>query len=1676
MRIAALAGSTCVVLCVVLISGPAFSQCSPSFNISGPDATGVITVTASASGGCFRTATFTRNGDGWVPFGANPSWGDGVPLQRPVFVGCDTPGTYTCVMTESCNHDENNSCTYPNPPATQQATYVVSPRKPFAKLKLDSANSRIEVDYGYGVQVGDMQLEIDHGGFARVNNGDCFHLQGTCYINIDMACTGQGSTSAHSYEVALNSCPQDLYEHSGPLIVPGTLCIDPPKDDTNCKPKEDDDPKCPDCASKCVGKPLDVASGDVSVSVPLFTIGQSPLPLSFDLSYHSLAPSYPLAVSSPISSGWSHTFSSTMRTADPVNLPNRLMLVTPRGMRYYFDKATSTKWLPVKPLGSRDWIDLVNGEYILRKPDGSETHYDSATGNWKKTRDRWGNAITGTYDTNGHLATITDSENRSITLAYTGASIASVTLPTGELWTLSYSNGNLTSITDPINTAPWRTFEYVSDSHGATRLLSAMRDAAGVLLEGHTYDSSDRGITSVSEGGRESLSVAYDTPSVGQTRVTEAIDSTTTRDMTFSVVAQKGEYYITALDGACSSCGGGSDHQAYTYDSAGQVATHVYSSGSSNSTTTSYTYDNFGNVLSKTEATGTALERTFNYEYTDKYWPTFNTRVSEQGATGNVKTTDYAWNDASETQLTTTETGHLPSGAVESLTTVLAFDTAHRLLSVDGSRTDVSDVTSYAYYGDTDADSSLRGRLHTVANALGHVTTLENYDVFGTARKSTDPNGIVTLRTTDARGRTTAVTNQAVSGDPNESNDYVSTYSFDTRDRLTETVSPRGLHTKYGYEDGTNRLTDTTLIDLDGYERDRHHVAYDLTGLKTLEQDQSCTSPALTCTSWSVKREETYKYDGNRRLIEVDHSGDKVLYGYDSDGMLTSVQDENHTSPNTTYSYDTLHRLTTVSQTLAGASNNAVATQYAYDAQDNLTSVTDPNGNATTYVYDDFHRLQTQTSPVTATTTYSYDPAGNLTSSTDANAATTTRVYDALNRVTSAVSAGSSSTETVTWTYDGTSPYALGRLMTMTDPTGSTTYSYDRRGLLRSEQRDLGGATYTTSYAYDNDANRTAITYPTGAMLTYTYDFADRPFSVVWPSLGVSIVSAAVYRPFGPLSTLVYGNGATRTITYDTRYRVTENLLTAYGGSTIADYTYSNDGAGNITAIHDATDTSYDRTFTYDDLNRLLTANTGSSLWQAGSYSYDAMGNILSRSLGMSPADDGQVLSRPGKRVSLFGVSGQVDQLFFNYQGTTPKLTNVRSTQLPANDGTVLSVPRRHGASTAATNELMHSVQYDAAGNETQYFVQRIYSPRNLLASVIDNSSDDGNHHIDYGYDGREVRVSRNEGPNPTGDAKRYYVYTPELQLLEITDDDTANVWSQRAHTFASPLPGNHLFVWFGGQPVAEWGPPRTADSVALSRHRPPVPLTATSLFLTFTDHLGTPLLQFTTSGDVVWRAEYEPYGNVWSMRKGSRLDQPLRFPGQDMSMTWEGGEENYNIFRWYRAGWGRYTQNDPMDALLPLAHYGYATENPIRFKDGLGLWCGSGKSEKYTPEFDWMLFDTLYLSDPCEHHDCCYESCGAVKNDCDWALYADIGKECAKINKLLYVNCKMVAWMYYTAVQELGQSAFDDAQKHCTMCQKKLPPQSPMWGGSGPPPPPPGWGSPPTLCKPNQWKGMGPK
>src|SRR5207248_11565583 len=50
--------------------------------------------------------------------------------------------------------------------------------------------------------------------------------------------------------------------------------------------------------------------------------------------------------------------------------------------------------------------------------------------------------------------------------------------------------------------------------------------------------------------------------------------------------------------------------------------------------------------------------------------------------------------------------------------------------------------------------------------------------------------------------------------------------------------------------------------------------------------------------------------------------------------------------------------------------------------------------------------------------------------------------------------------------------------------------------------------------------------------------------------------------------------------------------------------------------------------------------------------------------------------------------------------------------------------------------------------------------------------------------------------------------------------------------------------------------------------------------------------------------------------------------------------EREYNIFRWYRSGWGRYTQTDPIRFAGGLNLFRYAGANPLRNTDRRGLVC----------------------------------------------------------------------------------------------------------------------------------------
>jgi RHS repeat-associated protein len=1051
---------------------------------------------------------------------------------------------------------------------------------------------------------------------------------------------------------------------------------------------------CPYCQGGApglgVGGPIHIGSGDVALTVPLFTLAQEPLALAFALSYHSGTPLYPALLSSPVGLGWTHSFAQTLRPADPSG--HVLYHLTAEGFESLYTQTGSATWIASSPGELRGTVRLAGSQYQLTDLDGTVTAFDAATGLWLATTDRWGNALVGGYNGSGQLATVTDAAGRQIALSYSGGQLSQIALPDGELWRLGYTGAELTSLFDPLHAGatPWKSFAYGADSHGVVRLLTAVSDEAGVLLEAHGYNAADRGTSSVSAGGRDAVSVQYGASLANPVVVTHTIDGAASQVASFSLTYQRGRYLLLTVQGTCATCGGAtSDQQSLTYT----TDNHVQSRTDGNGNVTSYAYNADGNVTAMTEAVGTPLARTTSYSYGYAPWPNFRTGIDEPSAAkpGARRLTTLSWSSPAglETSLVTAESGFLTPGDAgpTTYTTTRAFDARHRLLSVTGPRTDLLQKTSYSYYPDADPSADRRGRVQAMTDPSGLVTTFDGYDEFGTARSATDPNGVATQRATDGRGRIVSQTVKAVPGNPAEAVDYTSAWSYDGRDRLLRTLLPRGNGTSFGYEDGTNRRLDTIRLDGAGNQLERHHLTLNSIGDTVLEEDQGCGVPSPSCSSWTTRRSEGYAYDADNRLHAILHpvpAGSQLVRTYDADGFLAAVQDENHGAPNLRYSYDALHRVSAVAQTLAGAPAGVATTGYAYDARDNLAAVTDPNGNTTRYQYDDFRRLARQDSPVTGTTLYAYDPAGNLTSTTDARGAVTQHTYDASNRLLTSVSQlAGAATETVTYAYDSAAlgSFGKGRLAQMSDPSGTTLYGYERRGLLASENRTLLDTAYATAYRYDANGNRSGITYPSGRQVAYTFDFADRPAGAAAGS--TVFVASASYLPFGPESQLAFGNGTVQSRAYDLRYRPVENRLDG-GSGPIADYLYGEDAVGNITSIHDALDATFNRDFAYDDLHRLTGASTGTSLWGPGGYSYDAMGNLLSLALGTTRAAT------------------------FSYNGALPTLASVME------------------------NGTTRAVTYDAAGNEVGVGTGSFtYSARNLL------TTGDG---LSYTYDGRGVR------------------------------------------------------------------------------------------------------------------------------------------------------------------------------------------------------------------------------------------------------------------------------------------------------------------------------------------------
>lgn len=99
-------------------------------------------------------------------------------------------------------------------------------------------------------------------------------------------------------------------------------------------------------------------------------------------------------------------------------------------------------------------------------------------------------------------------------------------------------------------------------------------------------------------------------------------------------------------------------------------------------------------------------------------------------------------------------------------------------------------------------------------------------------------------------------------------------------------------------------------------------------------------------------------------------------------------------------------------------------------------------------------------------------------------------------------------------------------------------------------------------------------------------------------------------------------------------------------------------------------------------------------------------------------------------------------------------------------------------------------------------------------------------------------------------------------------------------------------------------------------------------------NHLETPVMMTDDDGDVVWRADYKPFGKA-EVASSSSVTNDFRFPGQVFDA--ETGY-HYNWNRYYDSETGRYLTADPIGLTGGVNLYAYVRGNPVNAFDFEGL------------------------------------------------------------------------------------------------------------------------------------------
>lgn len=801
-------------------------------------------------------------------------------------------------------------------------------------------------------------------------------------------------------------------------------------------------------------------------------------------------------------------------------------------------------------------------------------------------------------------------------------------------------------------------------------------------------------------------------------------------------------------------------------------------------------------------------------------------------------------------------------------------------------------------------------------DGASYSTTYSNFDSFGNPGSISEsgPNG--GSRTTNFTylndtanwiiGKTTSETfsgsNKTLAYDSqgrlisSTRNGITTSYTYTPQGNIATKTYPRGLiHFYSDYKLGVPRtesqpesVSITRLVDdIGNITKETNALGYATTytydGLNRITSINfpqgnpktfSYAQNSRTVTRGSLSELVTYDAFGN--VLSAGLAGNAITYQYDVLGRMTFKSNPGTTSVGTNFLYDSLSRIT--------KSTNADSTFASYSYGAGLKNVTDERGNKTSYAFKSYgNPAQQYLMQITAP-----EAAANITITRNATDLVTSVSQGAFIR-----------------SYIYNSSY---QLITEIDPElGSTNYGRDASGNMTSKTIGSSG---TTNFIYDSQNRLTQVTYPGNTpSISYTYDLTNK-MATANSQYGNHSFS---YSPNGNLirdSLAIDGYNFTVGYSYNlndqlqsitnpisgTVVNLNPNILglPTTVGSYVSSVTYWPSGLIKDVKYangHTSSYTQHNRLWP----NSLIVKKANGVQDIASFYSYDGLGNLTGiddtidnsydRTLGYDKIN--RVVSSTGPwgtgQLSYDGIGNLTSQVFGSNALTYSYDANNRLNTLTLN-----------GVSSS-------SFGYDERGNNNYRKGETFtYDAASNLRCARCNT---GNA-VQYFYDGNNQRSKVIKGGVTTYEMRDLYGNL----LVEY-----------------SPANANKLIEYFylGGK-----GSGKLVASKASSSQ------TGNIFTYYHTDISGSPLAATDSSGNLLWKENYKPYGDKLN-RQAASLSNNIGFHGRpfdnDTGLSLMGA-------RYYDPVAGRFLGVDPKgfdtENIHSFNRYAYANNNPYKFVD----------------------------------------------------------------------------------------------------------------------------------------------